>query len=152
MANFSLYSLKDVVCTFISPDVGNMVISDQEAGNGSGRIVISYAGDLFSNTRTANGYVTINRMNVVDGQVALEIPVNSPSDFHLRKWIRFLKTCKTQDSGNTSLSVYDPVRGVTMTMIGVVPTKAPDENFDQTAGNKQYNLLFAQLTESEGEA
>ena len=145
---FSVYSLNDVVCTINNPNVGQMILSDASAGNGSGRIVITFAGEMYSNTKTANGYVTINKMRAEDGSVALEIPVNSPSDMFMRKWADYQRTCPTVDCGNTILTVYDPVRKVTLTMNGVVPQKKPDENFDQTAGNKNYALLFAELFES----
>lgn len=140
---FSTYSLVDIITTINHPDVGKFCLSD----GGGGRITISHSGDMFSNTRTATGYVTVNKMRAVDGTCVLEIPTNSDSDKFLRKWITYIENCPTKNSAVTSLTLYDPVGERTITLIGVVPQKKPDENYDQTAGNRSYALLYAEMEE-----
>ena len=141
---FSVYSLLDVSVTINNPDTKKCVLSDC----GGGRITVSHAGDMASNTRTATGYVVVNRLVSRDGTIGLEIPNNSEADVYMRKWITHLKTCKTNRFALTTLTINDPAGGRMLTMTGVVPQKEPDEGYDQTAGNRQYNLLFAEMTES----
>ena len=141
---FSVYSLSDVSVTINNDAVKKCVLSDC----GAGRITISHAGDMASNTRTATGYVVVNRLVSRDGSIGLEIPNNSEADAYMRKWINHLKTCKTSEFAKTTLTVNDPAGGRTLTMSGVVPQKEPDEGYDQTAGNRQYNLLYAEMKES----
>ena len=139
---FSTYSLPDVVLTFNHPDVGKNVLSNA----GAGRITISYAGDMASNTTTATGYVVVNKLVAKNGTVALEIPQNSDADTFLRKWIAYIKNSVTRKFALASLVLYDAAANRTLTMTGVVPQKEPDENYDQQSGNRQYNLLFAEMT------
>jgi len=139
---FSVYSLADVVTTFNHPDVGKMVVSDE----GGGRITISYAGDLASNTTTATGYVVVNKLVAKNGTVSLEIPQNSDADTFFRKWIKYVKSAPTKKFALATLTVFDSAANRTMSMTGVVPQKEPDEGYDQQSGNRQYNLLFAEMT------
>lgn len=141
---FSVYSLADVVTTLKHPDVGNCVIS----ATGGGRVTISYAGDLASNTTTATGYVVVNKLRSTNGQIGLEIPQNSDADKFLRKWINYVKNAKTARFALGTFILNDPAGGRTLTMTGVVPQKEPDEGYDQTSGNRQYNLLFAEMKKS----
>ncbi len=144
-ANYSYYSLLDVVATFNHPDVGKLVLSDA----GSGQIIISAAGDLFSNTKTSTGHVTINRMRSDDGTCQLEIPVNSDADKFLQKWVAFCKNRKTATKRTVlgTLTVFDPIANKTITLNGVVPQKEADINYQQTAGNRTYPLLYAEKIE-----
>lgn len=140
---FSVYSLADVITTFNHPDVGKMVLSGE---NGGGRITIAYAGDMAANTKTATGYVVVNKLVAKDGSCSLEIPTNSAADNFLRKWIKFIKSAATKRFALASLTVFDSAANRTLTMTGVVPQKEPDEGYDQQSGNRQYNLLFAEMT------
>jgi len=139
---FSVYSLADVITTFSHPDVGKCIISDE----GGGRITISYAGDMASNTTTATGYVVVNKLVAKNGSCSLEIPMNSNADVFLRKWIKFLKGSATKRFALASLTLNDSAAGRVLTLTGVVPQKEPDEGYDQQSGNRQYNLLFAEMT------
>lgn len=143
--NFSYYSLMDVVATLNHPDVGKCVLSNA----GSGQITISAAGDLFSNTKTATGHVTINRMRSEDGTAQLEIPMNSDADIFMRKWVKFMKNPKTATKRTvlSTLTIFDPVGNRTITLNGVVPQKEPDEGYQQTAGNRTYPILYAEKVE-----
>jgi len=140
---FSVYSLPDVVTTINHPDVGRCVLSDV----GGGKITISYAGDMSSHTTTATGHVVVNRLKSQSGTVALEIPQNSEADLYLQKWIKYLKSCRTARFALSDLVLNDPASGKTYSMTGVTPQKQPDEGYDQTSGNRQYNLLFAEMKE-----
>ena len=139
---FSVYSLSDVISTFNHPDVGKMVLSD----NGGGRISLSYAGDMASNTTTATGYVVVNKLVAKNGTCSLEIPMNSNADAFLRKWIKYIKGAATKKFALATLTIFDSAVNRTITLIGVVPQKEPDEGYDQQSGNRQYNLLFAEMT------
>lgn len=148
-ANYSYYSLLDVVSTMKHPDVGKCCLSDA----GGGQISFSSSGDMFSNTKTATGHVTINRMRAEDGTIQLEIPVNSAADVYLQKWVAYLKKLKTKTARTvlTTLTLFDPQgnngKGKTITFNGVVPQKEPDYNYQQTAGNRTYALLYAEKVE-----
>ena len=139
---FSVYSLADVITTFNHPDVGKNILSS----TGGGRITISYAGDMGSNTVTATGYVVVNKLVAKNGSCSLEIPMNSDADKFLRKWIKYLKTAPTKKFALATLTVNDTAAGRILSMTGVVPQKEPDEGYDQQSGNRQYNLLFAEMT------
>lgn len=140
---FSVYSLADTYTTINNPDVGKMVLSD----GGAGRITWSYGGEMSNNTTSATGYTVINRLVAKNGQIGIEVPVNSEADLFLRKWIKYLKarTTPTSRYGLTTLVVKDSAMGRTNSFSGVVPQKEPDENYDAVAGNRQYNLLFADM-------
>lgn len=140
---FSTYSLKDTYTTMNNPDVGKMVLSDF----GAGRISWSFAGEMSNNTTSATGYVVINRLVSKNGQISLEVPANSEADLFLRKWIAYLdaKSTPTKKYGLTTLVVKDSAMSRTHSFSGVVPQKKPDENYDAVAGNRQYNLLYAEL-------
>ena len=142
---FSVYSLPDVKTVFNHPYVGRVSLSDK----GAGRISISYAGDLASNTKTATGYVVVNKMVAKDGAISLEIPANSDADKILRKWIAYIKRAATNEFALGTLTLNDTAANRTLTMTGVVPQKEPDEAYDQQSGNRQYNLLFAEITVTE---
>ena len=139
---FSIYSLSDIITTFNHPGVGKYVLSNL----GGGRITLSYAGDMASNTTTATGYVVVNKLRAVNGSCSLEVPTNSEADVALRKWIKYLKTAKTSEFAKGVLQLKDSAANRTITLTGVVPQKEPDEAYDQTSGNRQYNLLFAEMT------
>ena len=141
---FAVDSLADVVTTLNHPDVGKFVLSN----GGAGRVSISHAGDMASNTRTATGYVVVNKLVSKDGSIGLEIPNHSEADVFMRKFIKYVKTAPTNRFALGSLTVMDPAANRTLTMTGVVPQKEPDEGYDQTAGNRQYNLLYAEMTEA----
>jgi hypothetical protein len=138
---FSVYSLADVITTFNHPDVGRSVLSDV----GAGRITISYAGDMGSATVTATGYVVMNKLVAKNGSISLEIPQNSDADKFLRKWIQYIKGAPTKKFALATLTLNDSAAGRILTMTGVIPQKEPDEGYDQQSGNRQYNLLYAEL-------
>ena len=137
---FATYSLKDVK-TVLKYDAYKNVLSD----NGAGRISWTYAGDMSAMTTTATGYVVINRLVAKNGSLTIEVPVNSPADDFMRKWVKWLKEVQTSNYGVSSVEVSDPAGGRDHSFLGVVPQKEPDETYDQTAGNRTYNLLFAEL-------
>ena len=139
---FSVYSLADVITTFNHPDVGKCVLSNE----GGGRITVSYAGDMASNTTTATGYVVVNKLVAKNGTCSVEIPTNSSADNFLRKWIKYIKTAPTKRFALATLILNDSAAGRVLNMTGVVPQKEPDEGYDQQSGNRQYNLLFAEMT------
>jgi len=140
---YSVYSLADTYTTITNPDVGQMVLSDE----GAGRISWSYSGDMSSHTTTANGYTVINRLVSRNGQISIEVPVNSGADLFMRKLIKYLdsKSTPTKRFALTNLVVKDSAMNRTNSFSGVTPRKKPDENYDQTAGNRQYELLYAEL-------
>lgn len=140
---FAVYSLADVITNISHPDVGQCVLSDA----GGGRITVSYAGDMATNTTTAAGYVVVNKLRAKNGSLGLEIPANSQADVFLRKWIKYLKNSVTSRFALTNFVLKDTAAGRTLTFNGVVPQKEPDEGYDQTSGNRQYNLLFAEMIE-----
>ena len=138
---FSIYSLADVEVVFNHPDVGQKVFSEE----GSGRISISYAGEMASNTVTALGYVVVNKLVAKNGTCGLEIPTNSTVDNFLRSWIKYLKTAPTKRFALATLTLNDKAADRVLTLSGVVPQKEPDEGYDRESGNRQYNLLFAEM-------
>ena len=139
---FSVYSLADVQVVFNHPDVGKMIFSEQ----GSGRIGISYAGDMASNTVTALGYVVVNKLVAKNGTISLEIPCNSDVDNFLRFWIQTIKTSSPKRFALATLTLNDTAAERVLNISGVVPQKEPDEGYDRESGNRQYNLLFAEMT------
>lgn len=139
--SFSVYSLADVITTINHPDVGKSVLSD----GGLGRVTIGYEGNLAANTITATGYVVVNKLIAKNGNVGLEIPNNSDADLFLRKWIKYVKSAPTKRFALTTLTVKDSAANRTYTMTGVVPQKEPDEGYDAQSGNRQYNLLYAEM-------
>jgi len=141
--NFSVYSLPDVVTVIEHPNVGKCVLSDA----GGGRITVSYSGDMASMTTTATGYVVINKLVAKNGVISLEIPTNSEADNFLRKWINYVEKAKTGLFALTTMTLNDPAANRISSFTGVVPQKKPDEGYDQTSGNRQYNLLFAEMTQ-----
>jgi hypothetical protein len=140
---FSLYSLADTHTTINHPDVGQMVLSAPESGGG--RISWSYAGDMSSHTNTASGYVVINRQRGRSGTLTLEVPVNSPADVFLRRLANYLAADSTPTSrfGLTTMAVKDNAANRLHSFSGVTLQKKPDESYDVTAPNRQYNFLFA---------
>lgn len=142
MEPFATYSLADVKTTIYHPDCGTCVLSSK----GGGRVTISKAGDMASNTTTATGYVVVNKLVSKNGTISLEIPVNSVADKWLREWCKWLKQCETGNFALSTFTLYDSAAKLKFNAIGVVPQKEPDESYDQTSGNRQYTLLFAELT------
>ena len=139
---WSVYSLPDVINVINHPAVGKCVLSDA----GGGRITIAYSGDLASVTRTAVGYVVINKLVAKDGTITLEIPVNSEADIFLRKYIEYVEKAKTNEFSLGTMSLIDPAGNRTLDFKGVVPQKKPDEGYDQTSGNRNYTFIFAEMT------
>jgi len=145
MANsFAVYSLPDVINVFSHPAVGKCVLSEA----GGGRVTVSYSGDMASVTNTATGYVVINKLVAKNGSIGLEIPTNSAADLFMRKYIAYIEKAKTSEFALGRMTLTDPAGGRKHEFIGVVPQKKPDEGYDQTSGNRQYNLLFAEMTTS----
>ena len=140
---FSVYSLADVITTFNHPNVGKMTLSQK----GGGRITISYVGDMAANTTTATGYVVVNKLVAKNGTCGMEIPANSEADVFLRRWIKYLETAPTNRFALATLTLNDTAAKRVLTLSGVVPQKKPDEAYDQQSGNRQYNLLYAELRE-----
>ncbi len=141
--SFSVYSLKDVRTVLSHPDCGQCVLSDA----GGGRVTISTAGDMAANTKSATGYVTINKMDARDGVIGLEVPMNSDADNFLRVFCKTLAAKPTNRFGLGVFTLNDTAAGRVITCTGVVPQKVPDDNYDQQASNRQYNLLYAEKTE-----
>ena len=142
--SFAVYSLPDVVTVMNHPGVGKCVLSNA----GGGRITVAYANDLASVTTTATGFVVINKLVAKNGSISLEIPTNSEADIFLRKYIKYVERSKTAEFALGTLSLTDPAANRVLNFVGVVPQKKPDEGYDQTSGNRQYNLLFAEMTEA----
>lgn len=140
--SFSVYSLPDIVNVINHPSVGKCVLSDA----GGGRITVSYSNDLASVTTTATGYVVINKLVAKNGTISLEIPNNSEADKYMRKYVSYVEKAKTSEFALGTMSLTDPAANRTLNFVGVVPQRKPDEGYDQTAGNRQYNLLFAEMT------
>lgn len=145
MANktFAVYSLPDIISVINHVGVGKCVLSDA----GGGRITVSYTGDLASVTTTATGYVVINKLVAKNGSIGLEVPNNSDADEFMRKYIRYVEKAKTSEFALATLTLTDPAAGRKLSFYGVVPQKRPDEGYDATSSNRQYNLLFAEMTE-----
>lgn len=150
MANntYSTYSLADVRLVFNHPNVGQCVISDC----GGGRVVIQYQGDISSHTLTANGYPVINKMRAKHASVQLELPQNSGADEYMRKYANYVSNAATKQFALAKMTLFDPAAndgaGRTLTLSGVTPQKLPDENYDQTSGTRNYNLLAAEVAET----
>ena len=140
---FSVYSPPDIGLVMKHRGVGNMVLSDA----GTGRISISRTGDLASMTTSATGYVVVNKLVSKNGAISLEIPKNSDADEFLRKWIDYLKKAPTKEFALTTMTLTDPAAGKTLNFTGVVPQRKPDDTYEATSGNLQYNLLYAEETE-----
>ena len=141
---FATYSLADVVTVINHPSVGKCVLSSE----GGGRITISHGGDMASVTSSATGYVVINKLRVTNGQISMEIPNNSNADNFLRKLIAYVEKAATSEFALGTMTLKDPAGNRTLNFTGVVPSRKPDENYDQVAGNRQYTLVFAVMTES----
>ena len=139
---FATYSLADVATVINHPSVGKCVLSAE----GGGRITISHGGDMASVTTTATGYVVINKLCIKNGTISMEIPNNSGADNFLRKLCDYVKKSKTSEFALGTMSLKDPAGNRTLNFVGVVPQREPDENYDQTAGNRQYVLIFAEMT------
>ena len=141
---YSVYSLADVKVVMQHKKVGKCVISK----TGGGRITVSYTGDLSSDTTTATGYVVVNRLVSKNGAISMEIPVNSVADQFLRDSIKYVKAPSTATKffALATLTLEDPAGKRRLNFEGVTPQKEPDEGYDQTAGNRQYTLLYAQMT------
>lgn len=143
MAQPAVYSLAEVVTTLT---YGESNLTCVLSENGGGRISIAYAGDLASHTTTATGYVVINKLRSTSGTCNLEVPVNSAADLFLRNWVKYIKSCSNSQFANATLVLVDRMANRTTTLYNVIPQKEPDEAYDQTSGNRQYNLLFADMT------
>lgn len=143
MATVAVYSLKDVVVSMTYGADGTQC-NISEAGGG--RISISYAGDIGSHTTTATGYVVINKLASKAGTCSLEIPVNSDADKYLRGWIKYVKSCANSNFANANLVLDDKMAGRKTTLWNIIPQKEPDEAYDQTSSNRQYNILFTDST------
>lgn len=140
---FATYSLADVSFVVEHEGVGQCNLSEC----GGGRITVSHGGDIASITKTATGYPIINKIRVTDGTINMEIPNNSGADTFLRKLIKYVKAAKTDEFAITTMTLNDPAGGHVFNFTGVVPQREPDEAYDQTAGNRQYVFLFAEMTE-----
>ncbi len=159
---FNVYSLRDITCVMSHPSVGKCTISE----TGDGRIGFSFSGDMSQNTKTSNGYVTVNRIKVKDGQITLEVPCNADSDIFIKRWIKYLDSDKTSTAeyADATLTITDPFAKInadrngttlkspkpgvrTYTFYGVVPQKQPDGQYEQTAQNVQYQFPFAEMVE-----
>lgn len=141
---FATYSLADVVTVMNHPSVGKSVLSSA----GGGRITISHGGDMASVTTSATGYVVINKLCVKNGQISMEIPNNSVADVFLRKLIAYVEKAATSEFALTTLTLKDPAGNRTLNFVGVTPSRKPDDNYDQVAGNRQYTFVFAEMTQS----
>lgn len=139
----AVYSLADVIVTF---KYGSSKLTKVLSDCGSGRISISQAGDIGSHTTTATGYVVINKLRSPSGTCSLEIPVNSEADVFLRGWINYVKSCTNDEFANATLTLSDQMANRVTTLSNVIPQKEPDEAYDQTSGNRQYTLLYAEKT------
>lgn len=139
---FSVYSLADVETNLSHKNVGKCALSKE----GSGRVTIGYSGDMASMTTTATGFPVINKLVAKNGTIGIEVPVNSAADVWMRKWCLYLKKAKTSEFALSRFELSDNAAGRRLSMTGVVPQKEPDESYDQTAGNRTYNLLFAEMT------
>ena len=142
--NFAVYSLPDIITVLNHPQVGKSVLSNV----GGGRITVSYSGELGSMTTTATGYVVVNKLVAKNGSIGLEVPTNSEADNFLRKFIKYVEKAKTSEFALGTLTLTDPAGKRKLTFYGVIPQKKPDEGYDATSGNRQYSLLFAEMTES----
>ena len=141
---FAVYSLPDIKCVLKHNSVGTCILSNE----GSGRVTVSYTNDLGSVTTTATGYVVINKLVAKNGAISIEIPTNSNADIFLRKWANYLKKAPTKEFALSTFSLTDPAAGRVMNFTGVFPQRMPDEGYDANSANRQYNLLFAEMTES----
>lgn len=143
MPKSTVYSLADVRVVLYHPGVGQCVLSSL----GAGKITLSRAGDLFSHTATADGYVVVNRLRSSHSSVTVEVPQNSYADEFLRRWARYLKNADSADFTRSSLTLADAMGGFTVSCEGVTPQKIPDRVYDQTSGIVTWTLLAANISE-----
>ena len=138
---YSVYSLRDVQIVVNNPNVGRAIINE----TGGGRVVIGYNGELSSHTKTANGYVVINKLKSDDGTVTLDLPQNSEADLYMRKLIKYLTAPGTATNrfALTNILVKDTASGLEFNLTGCTPQKKPDENYDQQSGTRSYAFLVA---------
>ena len=140
---YAVYSLPDIRCVLKHKSVGTCVLSDA----GGGEIGISYTNDIGSMTTTATGYVVINKLVAKNGTITLQIPQNSDADEFLQKWVSYLQAGITKEFALSTLSVTDPAAGKVFNFSGVIPQRKPDRGYQATSANRQYTLLFAEMTE-----
>lgn len=140
---YSIYSLADVTLTISNPDVGQKVISE----TGGGRVVIAYNGELSSHTKTATGYVVINKLYSKDGTCTMELPQNSEADLFMRKLINHVSAISTATAkfAQTTIQLVDNAAKLTFILKGCTPQKRPDENYDQQSGTRSYAFLCAEV-------
>ena len=141
---YNIYSLPDCKTVLSHPDVGTANLHQC----GTGRIVVSSAGDLSSHTNTADGYVVVNRLKTTNGTVSIEIPQNSIGDGFLRRWAKWAKSTESPNRiALGTLTIQDTVAGFTVVCTGVSLQKVPDRTFDRTATNLPYGLLATTISE-----
>ena len=140
---YNIYSLPDCKTVLSHPDVGTANLHQC----GTGRIVVSSAGDLSSHTNTADGYVVVNRLKSSHGMITIEVPQNSSADEFLRKWSRFLKNTESYLFALTALNIVDSMGRFTIYCEGVTPQKIPDRTYDATSGMVSWVLLAAVIKE-----
>ena len=143
---YAVYSITDTQTVINHPSVGRKVLSDEN--NGGGQVSIAYSMDMSSQTQTANGYTVINKVRSHAGNVTMEIPQNSPSDYYLRRLIAYLETADASEFGLTTITIRDNAAGITFNCTGVTPQKRPDRAYAQQSGNLNYVFLCADITET----
>ncbi len=142
--SFAVYSPADTKTVLSHPQVGQASLHQ----GGIGKITVSRSGDLSSHTTTADGYVVVNRLKSVHGQITIEVPQNSAADLFLRKWATYLQSVKaTEQFAASTLTVKDTAGGITLVCSGVTPQKIPDRTFDRLSTNLTYTLLAASVKE-----
>ena len=99
-----------------NPDVGTANLHQC----GTGKIVVSAAGDLTSHKTTADGYIVVNKLKTTNGAITLEVPQNSVGDGFLRRWARWARsTASPNRIALGTLTIYDAVAGFTVVCTGV---------------------------------
>lgn len=141
--NYSTYSLPDTHTVFSHPDVGSIVLSEEDAGGG--RIVFGYSGDMSSHTNTANGYTVINKLHYHNGTVSIEVAQNSPADLFLQRYANYVASAATNRFALATITLFDSASGIQMDASGVTLQKRPDRQYDQTSGSLTYAFLCADM-------
>lgn len=140
------YSFKDLAGTFVHPLAGTFTFRGQQ---GLGQITITNSTDRSAQDVSADGAVMVSYIAGDNGTAALEMQQTSPLHKFMLAWYNLCKTAA--DNGDISawasaeMHLRTIVGGQVFNLIGISPSKAPDQPFAAQGQKITWSLMVADL-------
>lgn len=140
-----LFSLTTVTVVIENPTLGNITIGG--AGKLLGTVGYSYDDDIFTMDSTPDGGYVSNFNGSRKGRFSIAFKQTSS---HIAELTEYINKCRDNPSqAMATLRITDSLGNIAATGNGVFPSKIPDNQVTETAGNRTFDFVAGEIISEE---